>query len=404
MARNLAEHGVRVCVLGSATSVARFSRSVCHFIKWPRGLKEDELPYYLVKIAERFNLRQWVLFPSSDEHMRIIAQHSSLLAEHYVLTTPPWETVKFLYDKRLTYKLAQEAGVAIPDSHVPGNAERLASLDVDFPVVLKPAVTSHFMKVTNKKAYLAENRQELQRLYNTMSKVIGPSKVIVQDFLPEPTKNLFSFAGYFRKGVPIIGLSVKRMRQLPPDFGRSSTFVEAVEVTKLKELASKLLRIIHYTGLAELEFMWDVKHARFELLEVNARLWAWHGLAIAGGLELPYVAFADAVGQTPTLGTMREGIKWVRFLTDVRAAAHDMRSGKLSIRHYLISLHGPKAFSIFSPSDPLPSIVEPFLKLLNHLNRLASIRRALSFQRHKFQKENKLHGVVSRGDDVKANK
>jgi D-aspartate ligase len=373
-ARNLSDHGVRVCVIGSATSVARFSWSVSRFAKCPLEPKDEEFLDYLVKMAEKCRVRGWVLFPTSDEHLRIVAQYRPLLTKHYVLTTPPWETVRFLYDKRLTYTLAQEAGVAIPRSHVPGNADRLAALDLDFPVVLKPAISPRFMRTTNKKAFRADNRQELQSLYETMSRVIGPSEVIVQDFLPEPSRNLFSFAGYFRKGEPLAGLSVKRTRQLPRDFGRSSSFVEAVEVPELRKLASQLLRVIHYTGLAEVEFMWDVKRARFNLLEVNARLWAWHSLAVAAGIDLPYIAFADALGQNPTVGAMRQGVKWVRFLTDVRAAAQEILSGTLSLRQYLTSFHGPIAFSVFSPSDPMPFIAEPFLMLFDHLSRLASQR------------------------------
>ena len=55
-ARNLDKCGVRVCVVGSATSVARFSRSVGRFVKWPRGLKDEELPDFLVAMAEKYGL------------------------------------------------------------------------------------------------------------------------------------------------------------------------------------------------------------------------------------------------------------------------------------------------------------------------------------------------------------
>lgn len=374
-ARNLAEHGVRVCVLGSATAVARFSRSVSLFVKWPRELGLDELPAYLVKVAAKHRLRGWVLFPTSDEHLRLVAQHGSQLAEHYILTTPPWETVGFLYDKRLTYTLAHQAGVAIPHTCVPGNAERLAYMDFDFPVVIKPAFTAPFVRATNKKACRADSRQELQHIFAAMSRVIAPAQIIVQDFLPEPSKNLYSFAGYFRKGETIAGLSVKRTRQLPSDFGRSSTFVETVDIPKLRELAVKLLRTIHYTGLAELEFMWDVKHARFELIEVNARFWAWQGLAIAAGLDLPYMAFADALGQMPILRTTRKSLKWFRILTDLRAATQDIRAGTLNVRQYLTSLYGPTVPALFSLSDPLPCILEPFLLLLERLKQPTPKRR-----------------------------
>jgi predicted ATP-grasp superfamily ATP-dependent carboligase len=352
--------------------VARFSRAVSIFASWSSQLKNNGLPEYLVKSAEKYELGGWVLFPSHDEQVRSVAQHRSLLAERYVLTTPSWETVRVFYDKRLTYELAREVGVAIPRSDVPGGLDRLVEMDVEFPVLLKPSITPHFLAVTNRKAYRADNWEELQCLYESIARVIGPSEVIVQECLPEPSKNLYSFAGFFRQGEPIVGLSAKRTRQFPRDFGRTSTFVETVEIPELKELAAYLLRAVHYTGLAEIEFMWNVKRARFELLDVNTRLWAWHSLAIASGLDLPYVAFADALGQNPSVGTVRQGTKWVRFFTDVRAAAQPICSGKLGLREYITSLRGTIAFSIFSLRDPLPFIIEPFLLAIHGLAKLVS--------------------------------
>jgi D-aspartate ligase len=334
-----------------------------------------------VKSAEKYRIQGWVLFPGCDEHVRIVAQHRSLLTKYYVLTTPPWETASVFCDKRLTYAFAREAGVAFPRSYEAEGAKGLAFLDVDFPVILKPAITTRFMAVPNRKAYRAENREAFQRLYESLSGVIEPSEVIVQKCLPEPSKNLFSFAGYFREGEPVVSLSAKRTRQLPRDFGRSSTFVEAVEIPELRKLAKNLLRAIHYTGLAEFEFMWNAKQARFELLDVNTRLWAWHSLAIASGLDLPYVAFTDALGRNTPAGNIRQGTKWVRFLTDVRVVAQEIRSGNLSLWQYLNSLRGKTAFAVFSRKDPLPFIVEPFLLVVDRLTRMVSGRRPFPFRR-----------------------
>lgn len=372
LARNLDKYAVKVCVLGSVTSVARFSRSVGRFVKLPRGLKDEELLDFLIAMAEKCRVRGWVLIPCIDEHLRILTQHSARLAEYFVLAAPPWEMVKYFYDKRLTYALAREVGIPMPYSCVPGNIEQLDSLAIELPVVIKPAITSHFMRTSHRKAYLANDRHELHKFYEMMSQVIPSSEVIVQEFLPEPSKNLFSFAGYFRQGEPIVGLSVKRTRQFPRDFGRASSFVEVIELPELGELASQLLRTIHYTGLAEVEFMWSVKHARFELLEVNPRIWAWHGLAIAAGLDIPYVAFADALGLNAPIGIASQGTKWVRPWTDVRAAVQEIISGILSIRQYLRSLCGKTAFSIFSLSDPIPFIAEPLLLLFNRLKKWTS--------------------------------
>jgi predicted ATP-grasp superfamily ATP-dependent carboligase len=191
------------------------------------------------------------------------------------------------------------------------------------------------------------------------------------------------------------------MRQLPSDFGLHSTFVEAVDIPELRELASQLLRTIHYTGLAEVEFMWDVKQSQFKLLEVNARLWAWHGLAIAAGLDLPYVAFANALGQKPSCGAVRKGAKWIELLKDVRVAALDIRAGTLSIRQYLTSLQGLTTFAVLSVFDPMPFIAELFIILRVGLKRLVS---KIGLHRSAPQTANDIGSVRIQGKKKNANK
>ena len=88
VARNLDKYGVKVCLLGSDTSVARFSRSIGHFVKLPKGLKDEELLDFLIATAEKCHVRGWVLFSCIDEHLRILAQHSARLAEYFVVATP----------------------------------------------------------------------------------------------------------------------------------------------------------------------------------------------------------------------------------------------------------------------------------------------------------------------------
>jgi predicted ATP-grasp superfamily ATP-dependent carboligase len=339
----------------------QFSWKLGRFVKWPPELKNENLPGYLLAMAEAFHLKGSVLFPSSDEHVRVLAQHASLLAQHFVLAAPPWQKVKHFYDKRLTYALAQEAGVAIPHTVVPENAYRLPDLGIEFPVVLKPAIIGPFLGATQKKAYRADNLQELQRCYETMSRVVTPAEVIVQELLPEPSKNLFSFAGYFREGATIAGLAAKRVRQYPKDFGRSSTLVEVIELPELEKLAHRILKAINYTGLAEVEFMWNAKRARFELIEVNARLWAWHHLMIAAGLDLPWLAFSEALERKVAIGGMRRRARWACLSNDMRAVAPEILSGALSIRQYLQTLRGVNVIEDFSLSDPMPFLVKPFL-------------------------------------------
>ncbi len=366
-ARNLAKHGVPVCVLDSGVCVAQFSRSVRRFLKCPSADDEARFVEFLVRIAAERNMNDWVLFPSTDEHVRILAQHRERLSEHYLVTTPPWEVVKFLYDKRLTHRLAEERQVPVPETYNPDNVDDLDSLSLDFPVVLKPAISKHFMSVTKKKAYRANNKEELVDLYERMAGVINPFEILIQELIPGRAENLFSFVGFFKDGVPVAGLSARRPRQHPMEFGRASTFVETVNVPELETLATKFLTGIAFSGLAEVEFMYDQKDARFELLEVNPRIWGWHTIAIHAGLDLPYLAYADAIGQEVAVGPLREGVKWIRLVTDIPTAIPEILSGRLAMRQYLASMSGDIGFAVLSLSDPLPFMADLFLGPYNYL-------------------------------------
>jgi len=360
-ARNLAKHGISVYVVDNGICVAQFSRHVQRFFRCPPTSEEAEFVDFLLQLAVKANLSGCVLFPSDDECVRIFAQHRERLSEHYLVTTPPWDIVQFVYDKRLTHRLATEQGVPVPETYNPGRVDDLVSLNLDFPVVLKPAISAHLSWVTQKKAYRANDMQELVNLYEMMAAIMDPSEILIQELIPGRAENLFSFVGFFKDGVTVAGLSARRPRQHPMEFGRASTFVETVNVPELERLATQLLQGIAYSGLAEVEFMYDQKDERFELLEVNPRIWGWHTIAIRAGLDLPYIAYVDAIGKELKVEPVREGVKWVRLVTDVPTAALEILAGRLTVRQYLASMFGDTEFAVLWLSDPLPFVADLFL-------------------------------------------
>jgi D-aspartate ligase len=347
--------------------VARFSRSVSRFLSCPAVNDEAGFVEFLLRIATEGNMEGWVLFPSTDEHVRILAQHRERLSEQYHVTIPSWEIVRFLYDKRLTHLLAKEHEIPIPETYNPHNLADLASLSLSYPIVLKPAISKHFMAATKKKAYRADSEEELTGLYQTMAGIIDPSEILIQELIPGRAENLYSFVGFFKHGVPVAGLSARRPRQHPMEFGRASTFVESVDLPELGVLATQLLTGIAFSGLAEVEFMYDQKDGRFELLEVNPRIWGWHTITIHAGLELPYLAYADAIGKDVTPGSLRGDVKWVRLVTDVTTVVPEILSGRLPFRQYLASMSGNLTFAVLSLSDPLPFLADLFLGPYNYL-------------------------------------
>lgn len=366
--RNLAKYGVPVCVLNEGPCVSQFSRYVECFVKCPPLDDEAEFVDFLMQLAEDKGLDGRVLFPSTDDSVRILAQHWERVSKHYLITVPSWQTIQFLYDKRLTHRLAGERGVPIPVTFTPKDLNELLSLDLEYPLVIKPTVSKHFMAATKKKAYRADNRDELINLYQKTAEIMDPTEILIQELIPGRAENLYSYVGFFDNGIPIAGLSARRRRQHPMEFGRASTYVETVSLPELKTLATRLLAGIAYTGLAEVEFMYDTKDGRFEFLEVNPRIWGWHTIAIRAGLDLPYLAYAHAAGKTAPAGSARENVKWVRLVTDVPTAASEILSGRLTVGQYLKSMSGDIEDAVLSIRDPLPFIADLFLGPYNYLS------------------------------------
>jgi predicted ATP-grasp superfamily ATP-dependent carboligase len=145
------------------------------------------------------------------------------------------------------------------------------------------------------------------------------------------------------------------------EFGRASTLVETIDCPELERLAGRLLAGTGYSGLAEVEFMHDPRHGRFELLEVNARIWGWQSIARRAGVDLPFLAYAQALRQVTTPGISQVGVKWIRLITDTPTALGEMREGRLSFSQYVRSLRGKKEFAVLSASDPLPFVMELLL-------------------------------------------
>lgn len=366
-ARNLGQHGVPVYVVDSETCMTQFSRFTKRFYRCPSVNDDDNFVAFLIDLATRNpDISGGVLFASTDEQVRIFAQNRDRLAEHYLVSVPGWEVTKYLYDKRLTFSLAQEQHVPVPDTYVTNCEQEILALDLSYPLVVKPAITPHMVSKTKKKAYKAYNHHELVSIYNQIAGIMDPGEILIQEFIPGNTKNLYSYFGYFKEGKPLIGYAARRLRQHPIEFGRSSTFVVSANIPELEKLATQLLTGIGYTGMAEVEFMFDPKHSRFEFLEVNPRIWGWLNLSIFAGVDIPYVVYADLVGEAYSAGRFNEGIKWMHLATDLPTVMGEIFHGRLSFWDYLSSIRGSRD-TVFCLNDPLPFLAE--LSLIPYIAR-----------------------------------
>lgn len=360
IARNLSGLGMKILVIDPGFCISRFSRYVDRFRRSPGYGDPEKFTDFLISLVAQEKLQKPVIFPTSDKGVQILAKNRTRLEEYYLVPTPAWEITRLAYDKKLTYQLATEIGVPIPRTYFPESEEELSELALDFPVILKPAITSNFYPVTHLKAIRANDHDELLHNYRFMSSIINKTEIMVQEIISGGPKNLYSFCSLFSNGMVKAKIMAVRLRQHPMDFGSSSTYVITCNVPQLEELSVQILRKMNYYGLSEVEFMFDERDNTYKLIDINPRTWAWHTLGAKAGVNFSALLFRDMHHDSVQLDSFETGVTWIREVSDVPTALMEIVKQRLKIIEYLKTLRGKKELAVFSPHDPLPFVAELF--------------------------------------------
>lgn len=358
--RSLGRRGICVWVLTEQSHlVATTSRYVRRRISWPAGNpSEDAQVDFLMRLAARYELDDWVLIPTEDTTVALISRHHEVLSRRYRLTVPRWEQLRWICDKQLLYRLADRVGVARPWTAYPRTRQDLDALDCPFPVILKPAMRLEHNPFTAAKAWRADDRAALKELYDRACCFVPPHTLMVQELIPGWGEAQFSYAALCSDGWPLAAVVARRTRQYPMDFGRFSTYVETVDEPGLIPSAIRLLEGIRFTGLVEVEFKKDPRNGQYKVLDVNPRLWGWHTLSGRAGVDFPYLLWLLVRNEPVPELRGRVGERWMRMLTDVPMALQEIRHGRLSLGSYLRSLLRPTESAIFAWDDPLPGVLD----------------------------------------------
>lgn len=354
--RSLGRRHIPCIVIDNLPRSAWFSRYVRRRVRWHGTLDSVEFLHFLLLLAKERHLEQWILFPMPDDAVELIARHSGELASCYRLITQSWEVVQWANDKKQTYHMAEELHVPYPKTWYPCGADDLQQMEIAYPVIIKPAISLRLQHALRLKALPASNLEELRTQYQLATTVMEPEHILLQEIIPGHGQSQYSVAAYCQEGRVLVSMTARRTRQYPIDYGLGSSFVEAIEIPTISELASKLLEYMRVSGMAEVEFKYDQRDGEYKLLDINLRPWGWHTLALACGLDFPWIQYCAAFGDLPAPRAPRYGYHWVRLLTDIPAGLQEIRAGITTPGSYLRSLLGKTVFSVFDWRDPLPAV------------------------------------------------
>lgn len=309
-----------------------------------------------------------VLFPCLDEWVFAVAHHASELSEYFLLPFSDIETVERILDKNLLYRKCEQLRIPIPKTFYVGaqSPEQIAG-EIGFPCIVKPALQRAFTNEFGEKVLRAESRDEFLALCERASH----HPLLAQEIVGAGVDSFYSLCSYIGRDGQAKGLFIgRKLEQYPPDFG-TACLVDSRYVEEIVERGVDILREFGYHGISEVEFIYDEPSGDFKLLDINTRVWKWIGLPIRAGIDLPWLAYADAVyGNIEAAGRQRDQLRWV-YLKDyiaLRRARSGVDETTLTRQDWLDLITGRAEQSgeivdaVLSSDDP-----EPFVQMLESL-------------------------------------
>lgn len=357
--RSLGKKNIPIYLVDTSRSIASYSKYCKKFFKFGAGNFEKELIDHLIEISNE--AKDWIIFPTGDDHVRILSENRELLEKYFKIPTPAFDRLKFLHNKKYTYQLCKQLNVPIPLTFCPKDREDLEIIDhnISYPAILKPAMRHKFYEKTHSQLFVINNKIELFEFYDIASGIIKKDDIIIQEVIKTDIEDHLSVGVFFKDGNIICNCFIKKHRQAPMDHGTGTCYEIIPNQKELLDYCWRILSASNYYGICEFDFLKDKNDGIFKLIDINPRTFKWHYLATLGGVDLTLILYNDMYNLPGSVETeSRIGLKLVDEYADLYVAASEILKRRMSIRKYRDSLNGQTNLAVASLKDPLPFIME----------------------------------------------
>jgi D-aspartate ligase len=258
---------------------------------------EDVLCRLTLEWGTRFQ-RKPVLFATSDWFARFLSNRQEQLKDRFLFHWVPPALFTTIVDKGTMVRFCEQTGIKVPRTHITRPEDDMAQVARGFvyPSLIKPIhrYTAGF-PVETAKVLVAQSSAEAEAFFAKYPQMKGAT--LMQELIEGGDDQVFQYTALVNTNGQIAAqATVRKLRQYPAGYG-SMCYGQTEKNDALAAEGRKLVLALGYRGLGSLEFKYRQKDGGYYFIEMNTRLPWYNGLFADAGVNLPYLAYLDLVGQ-----------------------------------------------------------------------------------------------------------
>jgi len=352
--RNLYKHGLTVAISDSyrfgMCQYSRYARSFSLYSN-PFSFGEEKFLHDLLGIIDEYSPR--VLLPSHDE-TAIIAKYRYAFPKELLIPITDYHALVMANDKQKMHDFANACGISVPCDICYNCVSDLFTMlsDNDIYVVkLRQGNSAKGVFYTKGRNQTVDQVQRLVLDYHLES----DRYPIVQEYVQGEG---WGVSCLYWHGDRIASFTHQRLRE-KISTGGTSTLRAGRSNPSIENAAHKLLDSMLWHGLIMVEFKYDSKSGKYWFIETNPRMWGSIHLAVASGVEFPFLAYLCATEGPAAAKAYAQSERKVEmiarwYLGDLLALLSDFKEKKHLISALsLILPGGADTYDDFFVDDPL---------------------------------------------------
>ncbi|HYS78090.1 MAG TPA: ATP-grasp domain-containing protein [Candidatus Dormibacteraeota bacterium] len=326
--RSLGRRGVRVVAADSRICAqAAFSRFCAARAVYPspgRGI--EAFLEGLCRILDAY--RPDLLMPMTERTiLAMTAARGEIESRVRVAPLPSPDALRVAFDKQATIGLAASLGIPVPRTVVLRDPSDLGALRsrLSYPAVIKPrrseCTTAGGRVVPGGPPEYCFRAGDLEAAYLSVHR--RSPLPLIQEYIPGEG---YGISALYDRGRLRALFAHRRLRMIRPTGSGSSLRESIAPPPDMVGAACALLEALRWHGVAMVEFKRDARDGVPKLMEINGRFWNSLPLAIASGVDFPFLLYTLARdGACPQCFEYRLGVRGRWLAGDVKHLAQVLR-------------------------------------------------------------------------------